>query len=85
MSWKRGTLKTLVERAYRICSTPSLLGKQLTHIRTVFRYTNGYPNWIIKQVFKQVNAKQRDPVPNRNVSNNKKHLLIIPYRGGKGE
>ena len=69
ITWKRGTLKTLVERAYLICSTPSLLEKELTHIRTVFRNTNGYPNWIINQVFKQVKAKQRDPMPNSNVSN----------------
>ena len=76
--------------------------KELTHIRTVFRNTNGYPNWIINQVFKQVKAKQRDPMPNSNVSNeieaaqtsnqtivekhdDKKHLLMIPYQGGKGE
>ena len=43
--------------------------KELTHIRTVFRDTNGYPNSIINQVFKQVKAKQRDPMPNSNVSN----------------
>ena len=42
--------------------------KELTHIRTVFRNTNGYPNWIINQVFKQVKAKQRDPMLNSNVS-----------------
>ena len=76
--------------------------KELTHIRTVFRDTNGYPNSIINQVFKQVKAKQRDPMPNSNVSNeieaaqtsnqtivekhdDKKHLLMIPYQGGKGE
>ena len=63
------TLKTLVERPYRICSTPSLLEKEQTHIRTVFRNTNGYPNWITNQVFKQVKAKQRDSVPNSNVLN----------------
>ena len=76
--------------------------KELTYIRTVFRDTNGYPNSIINQVFKQVKAKQRDPMPNSNVSNeieaaqtsnqtivekhdDKKHLLMIPYQGGKGE
>ena len=59
ITWKKGTLKTLVERAYLICSTPSLLEKELTHIRTIFRNANGYPNWIINQVFKQVKAKQR--------------------------
>ena len=51
ISWKRGTLKTLAERAYLICSTPSLLEKEPTHIRTVFRNTKGYPNRIINQVF----------------------------------
>ena len=56
-------------RAYLICSIPSLLEKELTHIRTVLRSTNGYPNWIINQVFKQIKAKQKDPVPNSNVSN----------------
>ena len=76
--------------------------KELTHIRIVFRNTNGYPNWIINKVLKQVKTKHRDPVPNSNVSNdneaaqtskqtiveqhdNKKHLLMIPYQGGKGE
>ena len=43
--------------------------KELTHIRTVFRNTNGYPNWIINQAFKQKKAKQKDPVTNSNVSN----------------
>ena len=62
-------MKTLVVRAYLICSTPSQLGKGLTHIRTVFRNTNGYPYWIINKLFKQVKAKQRDPMPNSNVSN----------------
>ena len=57
MKLKRGTLKTLVERGYLVCSTPSLLEKEITHIRTNFRNTNGYPNWIVNQVFKQVKAK----------------------------
>ena len=37
-------MKTLVERAYLIYSTQSLLEKELTHIRTVFRNKNGYTN-----------------------------------------
>ena len=51
ISWKRGTLKTLVERAYLICSTPRLLRKELTHIRTVFKNTHDYLNSTINQVF----------------------------------
>ena len=67
ITWKRGTLKTLVERAYIVCATSNLLGKELTHIRIAFTNTNVYPNWIINQVFKQVKARQRDPMPNSNV------------------
>ena len=44
----------------------------MTHIRNVFRNTNGYPNWIINQVFEQIKVKQRDLVPNSNVSNKDK-------------
>ena len=65
ISWKRGILTTLVDRAYLICSTPRLLEKELTHITIIFRNTNGYPNCIINQV----KVKQRDPVPNSHVSN----------------
>ena len=92
ISWKRGTLKALVERTCLICSTPRLLEKKLTHIRTAFRNTNGYPNWIINQVFEQTKVKQGDPVPNSNVSNelkvvekhdDKKYRLMIPYQGEK--
>ena len=61
ISWKRVTLKTLVGRAYLICSTPSPLKKELTHIRIVFRNINGYHFWMINQVFKQVKAKQKRP------------------------
>ena len=43
--------------------------KELTHIRTIFRNTNGYPNWIVNQVYEQIKVKQRDPVPNSKVSN----------------
>ena len=69
ITWKRRTPKTLVERGYLICLTPNLLEKEITRVRTVLRNTNGYPNWIINQIFKQVKAKPREPVPNSNVSN----------------
>ena len=64
ISWKRGTLKTLVERAYLICSAPRLLEKELNHIGAVFRNTNGLRNSLINQI----NVKQRNSVLNSNVS-----------------
>ena len=89
-------------RVNLICSALRLLEKELTHIRTVFRNTNGYLNWIINPLFEQIKVKQRDPVTNSNVSNkneamqtsnqtivenndDKKHLFMKPYQGGKGE
>ena len=66
-------------------------------IKSVFRNTN----CIINQVFKQIKVKQKDPIPNSNVSNeneatqtsnqitaeniHSKHLLMISYQREKGE
>ena len=53
-TWKRGTLKTLAERAYRACSTNELLQKELKYLVKVFHGTNNYPHYLIKQILKQV-------------------------------
>ena len=53
-NWKWGTLKTLVLRAYDICSTGKYLKEELNHIETVFKHQNNYPSWVIDKVFKQV-------------------------------
>ena len=37
---------------------PKSLKKELTHIRTGFRNTNGYLNWVINQVFKQIKTNR---------------------------
>ena len=72
------------------------------YLKISFRANNFIRNNITRSLFKQVKAKQRDPMPNSNVSNeieaaqtsnqtivekhdDKKHLLMIPYQGGKGE
>ena len=36
ISWKRGTLKTLIERAYLICSTEELRNRELKNILRMF-------------------------------------------------
>ena len=36
VSWKRGTLRTLINRAYLICSNKELLHKELAYLRSVF-------------------------------------------------
>ena len=51
VSWKRGTLRTLVQRAYLVCSTETYLKEELTHLEKVFIEKNNYPKYVIKQVF----------------------------------
>ena len=36
ISWKRGTRKSLIRRAYMICSNQSLLEKELNHLKNEF-------------------------------------------------
>ena len=41
-TWKGGTLKTLVERAFIICSTPKLRHVEINHLKYVISYKNNY-------------------------------------------
>ena len=54
ISWKRGTLKSLISRAYMICSNQSFLEKELKHLKNSFHKKNGYPMWMINQVMETV-------------------------------
>ena len=51
ISSKRGALKTLIERAYLICSTDELQNRELKHIEKVFYENNCYPKYVIKQYY----------------------------------
>ena len=85
-NWKWGTLKTLVSRAYDICSTEKYLKEELNHIETVFKHQNNYPSWVIDKVFKQVQQAQQVPsnTANEKESDNKNiHRLLLPYQGDK--
>ena len=95
-TWKRGTLKTFIERAYLICSTEELRIVELKYIEKVFYKVNNYPKYVIKQVLKQVHEEHNKTaisIVNNIVStiNNEppiteKHpLLVLPYQGQKGD
>ena len=43
-TWKRGTLKSLIERATLICSTEELLNEELKHLEKVFLKKIIFPN-----------------------------------------
>ena len=91
-SWLRGTLKTLTQRAYMICSTTELLDTELKYLEKVFVKKNNYPKWVIRQIFTQVkfiNVSNLSPptietieVPaNENETMTKKHVTFtLPRR-----
>ena len=83
-NWKWGTLKTLVARAYDICSTEKYLKEELNYIKTGFKHQNSYPSWFIDKVIKQVQQAQKvqTNTANENENDNKKiHRLLLPYQG----
>ena len=53
-TWKQGMLQTLVSRAFKVCSNDQHLQNEIKHLKKVFRYINGYPNWMIEQTIEKV-------------------------------
>ena len=49
ITWKKGTLRTLIRHAYTVFSNDNLLQKELHHIERCFNEINGYPKWLLKQ------------------------------------
>ena len=56
-NWKWGTLKTLVRRAYDVCSSDYYLDCKLQHLKKVFYEQNDYPICVINKVFKEFQGK----------------------------
>ena len=90
VSWKRGTLKSLISRAYMVCSNETLLEKELKHLKHVFHKINGYPWWVIDQVStsfqENINeSKSSEHYPDTSEQPvEKMYSLILPYAGPKG-
>ena len=87
-NWKKGTLKTLVRRAYLINSTTEYLKQELDHLSKVFKERNNYPDWIIRQVMTEIKNERNvthtlnDTDQLQNVQN---QYLLLPYAGREGE
>ena len=75
-------MKTLISRAFDICSTYEYLKKELEHVQTVFHHRNNYPLWVINKV---INDVEKVPSANENdsSSNDKIHRLVLPYQEDK--
>ena len=66
ISWKRGTLKSLISRACMICSNQSLLETKLEHLKNMFRKKNGNRLRMINQVMETV----KETINTENISAN---------------
>ena len=91
ISWKRGTLKSLISRAYMICSNQGVLEKELKHLKSTFHKKNRYPLWMINQVMETVKETINTETISTNqlgtleANNDKLPSLILPYAGPKGK
>ena len=90
---KLSTLKTLVSRAYIVCSDNQHLESELDYLRKVFHNFNSYSHWFITKVINDVkndfNKQVVPPTPliERTDSENnsiRKPMMILPYAGEKG-
>ena len=90
-SWKSGTLKTLVDRTYVICSNITLRKKEMDHLKKFFHEKDDCSKWVINQVLNEVEEKHKTSVNDVSeesqvspVTDLKRHLLVLPYQGRKG-
>ena len=70
ISFKRGTLKTLIECTYLICSTDQRRNRKLEHIEKVFSENNSYPKYVIKQVLEQISEQHNNKTNGTGDKNN---------------
>ena len=83
-SWKVGTLKMLLLRAFVVCSNEQLLNREIEHLKCI-SHTNGYPKAVIQNVISKVKEKQSTPFVHITGSHwddvSKSYLLTLPYKG----
>ena len=91
VSWKQWTLRTLVIRAYLICSNKELLHKELEYLRSVFLKKNGYPLSTIKKTNERNRRKSKTKWSHpsqydgtANPQEQKVHSLLLPFADSKG-
>ena len=90
LKWKRGTLRTLLLRAYTNCSNEFHLQNEIRHLQHVFTEINGYPWWIVRQETNKLHRENKTAM-NHVVAEEESHdakieqLLVLPYQGERGD
>ena len=90
-TWKRSTLRSIITRTYRICSTQKYLEAELIKIKHEFTQINGYPKWVFDKINEECKLSGNLNVTTNNKSNisngitNTTHMLVLPYKGERGQ
>ena len=90
-TWKGSTLRSIITRAYRICSTQKYLEAELIKIKHGFTKINGYPKWVFDKINEECKLNGNLNITTNNKSNinnditNTKHILVLPYKGERGQ
>ena len=91
-TWKRGTLKTLVEQAHVICSRDQLLEREVKYLEKVFPEKNSCPKYpkIPDKAFEEHSRKNAtnttlDEQNETEHTTEKKHMIVPPYQSKKGD
>ena len=56
-TWKIGTLRGLIQRAFVLCSTEDARKKEIAFLKKTFRGINGYPSRIVNTTIREVQQK----------------------------
>ena len=92
-TWKRETLRTILSRAYTICSSERYLHEEIKYIEPSFEKVNNYPKYVINQLNREVQPKHTGNMNIERLTKNqtalieqeKRHLLDLPYADNKEE
>ena len=87
--WKQGTLRTLILRAFTICSNDEHFKNEIYYLRKAFTKTNGYPNWFFDQVYNNItqerNIEQNIETRDGGSTETSETVLLVPYQGEVGD
>jgi len=80
ISWKIGTLKALLLRAYKVCSNNNHRQEELKHLTQVFHKTNNYPLPVINRAIEEIDSGIIGRERESNIQ-----TLYLPYKGKQAD
>ena len=93
-TWKIGTLKGLIRRAFVICSTDAYKNKEIAFLKDVFIRINGFPSKVVNRTVREIKSKiiaENQPTvdcPDVVQTNDEEECnpyICLPYKGTRGE